>query len=78
LGIFAIWIKGNAKGLLQARYKYLIAADFIATVSGSQDTNAPGHAFGDEDIAIRCCTNEPRIIEATREKLNFKARRNLQ
>ena len=65
------------KGNFKPDTNILFAADFITTVSGSQDTDAPGRTLGDEDIAIRCYTNKPRLIEAACEKLDFEAKRDL-
>src|SRR5262249_33868492 len=78
LRIITLRVKGNAKVVLQARCKYLVAADFISAFRGSEDTDAPSCTFGDEDIPIRGYANEPRLIETACEKFDLESRKDLQ
>src|SRR5262245_22470798 len=77
-GIIAMRVKRNAKRQSQAGSKYFTTTHFVAVGRRPQYSNSPGRTLGNENVAVRCDTNEPWLIQPTRKKLNTEPRRYVQ
>src|SRR6516164_10600257 len=71
-------MKRGTKRQPQAGGKCLVRNHFIAGVREPQHPNLPGSTLSNEYVAIRCNTNESRLVQSAGEKLDSEPRRYIQ